>query len=407
MDRRRILILVGFVIIVLLLGFALYRVFFAAKKPPATLPPEAGELLPGQFPPAAPGAPTGREEIAPGVLPSAEARPGAFFQPGAPTAAAAERQVVDSRILNLTITPQGNAQFYNRNDGKFYRVQSDGTVLALSDTVFYNVDRVTWSPNDFESIIEYPDGANIYYNFQTKRQVTLPQHWEGFSFSESGDRVAAKSIGLSPENRWLISAAPDGANIQFIEALGENAHKVKVDWSPTRKIVALSRTGNSLGSDRQEVLLIGQNKENFKSLTVEGRGLQSQWSPQGQQLLYSVYSARSDYKPELWIVNADGDLIDTNRRPILLNTWADKCAFASERYVYCGVPVELPVGAGFEPVIADNTPDQIYRIDLQTGSKTTIATDAAHVIDQIFVSSDGQTVHFTDKTQLGLFSLDL
>ena len=182
---------------------------------------------------------------------------------------------------------------------------------------------------------------------------------------------------------------------------------MEVDRSPTRKIVALSHTGNSLGADRQEVLLIGQNKENFKSLTVEGRGLQSEWSPTGQQLLYSAYSARSDYKPELWIVNADGDQIDTNRRPLLLNTWANKCAFATERYVYCGVPVELSVGAGFEPSVADNTPDQIYRIDLANGSKTTIATDAAHVIEQIFVSQDGKTLQFTDKTQSGIFTIDL
>ena len=189
--------------------------------------------------------------------------------------------------------------------------------------------------------------------------------------------------------------------------MGENAERVTVDWSPTKKVVALARTGQSLGTDRQEILLIGLNGENFKSLTVEGRGMQSQWSPTGEQLLYSVYSERSDFKPELWIVNADGDKVDTNRRPIALNTWAEKCAFANERYVYCGVPAELDIGAGFDPSIADNTSDQIYRIDLRSGIKTLIETNDPHVIDTMFVSEDGSKIHFTDKSEDGLFSVDI
>jgi len=408
MDKKRIIIVIVFIIITILLGLALYWVFFAEKEP--TIPTGPGEgITPGTgaYPSSETGDITGREEIAPGVLPSSEIRPGTSFKPGEVTKAERETKLVDSSILDPSINSQGNPQFYNRNDGKFYQVLSDGTVRVLSDKVFYNVDKVTWSPNDNEAVIEYPDGSNIYYNFQTQEQVSLPKHWEDFSFSNEGAKIASKSMGYSPENRWLITSNPDGGNVQYIEPLGENGYKVDVDWSPTRKIVALSRTGDALGTDRQEVLLIGQNGENFKSLTVEGRGMVSQWSTTGQQLLYSVYNTNSEYKPELWIVNADGDQIDTNRRALSINTWADKCAFAGERYVYCGVPVELPVGAGFEPTIADNIQDTIYRIDLQTGSKTTIATDEAHVIDQIFVSADGSTLHFTDKTEAGLFTIEL
>lgn len=407
MDKKRIFIIIGFIIITLLLGLAIYFVFFAKKPSAPRISLE--ELFPttGTFPPSETGEIADRGEIAPGVLPPSLTKPGVSFKQGKVEPAPKETKLVDSSILSPTISSKGNAQFYNKNDGKFYQVLSDGTIRELSDKVFYNVERVTWSPKDNESIIEYPDGSNIYFNFQTQRQVTLPKHWENFSFSAEGNKIASKSIGYSPENRWIITANPDGGDLQYIEPLGENGYKVNVDWSPTRKVVALSRTGNPLGVDRQEVLLIGLNHENFKSLTVEGRGLQSQWSPTGQQLLYSVYNTNSEYKPELWIVNADGDKIDTNRRPLSINTWAEKCAFSGDRYVYCGVPAELPVGAGFEPVIADNIQDTIYRIDLQTGSKSTIATDQAHVIDQIFISPDGKKLNFTDKNEDGLYSIDL
>lgn len=406
MDKKRIALILIFILISIGIGYLMYRMFFAEEggmipKVPA---PTAEKPTPTEFPPSGIGAP-----VRPGEIP-AEGLPPAVSVPvtgAGVTVTPLENHLVQSRIVSPSIDKSGNANFYNQNDGKFYRVNKDGTTTLLSDQVFYNVNKVNWSPDNKQSIIEYPDGNNIYYNFQTKKQVTLPQHWEDFSFSPEGSKIAAKSMALSPENRWLITSNPDGGDIQFVESMGENAHKVTVNWSPTRKVVALSSTGDPLGADRQQILLIGQNHENFKSLTVEGLGFQSKWSPEGQQLLYNVYSSRSDYKPELWIVNADGDNIDSNRRPIAINTWADKCAFAGERYVYCGVPVELPTGAGFRPDIADTTQDQIYKIDLQTGSKTLLKTDAAHVVNTIFVSPDNQTLFFTDKTQTGLFNLNI
>ena len=102
-----------------------------------------------------------------------------------------------------------------------------------------------------------------------------------FFFSSQSDKIAAKSIGLAPENRWLITSDPDGKNVSYIEHMGENAHKVIVDWSPTRQFVAMSLTGEPLGEDRQQVLFIGQNNENFPSIIVEGYGLETKWSPTG------------------------------------------------------------------------------------------------------------------------------
>ncbi len=406
MDKKRLALIGIFLLITIALGYALYRVFFAEEKIPTGVSPTGEILTPGEFPSSETTGGIQPSGVEPGALPPSGIRAGETYV-AASKKTDIERKIVESEIISPTVDSAGNARFYNNGDGKFYRVNSDGTVQLMSDEVFYNVQNVTWSPKNNESIIEYPDGNNIYYNFQTKEQVTLPQHWQEFSFSADGDKIASKSIGLSAENRWLITSDPNGENTQFVENMGENSGKVTVDWSPTKKIVALSRTGESLGSDRQQVLMIGLNGENFKSLTVEGRGMQSQWSPSGSQLLYSVYSARNDYKPELWIVNADGDNIDTNRRPVSIATWAEKCAFTNERFVYCGVPEELDVGAGFEPSLADDTPDKIFRIDLQTGNKNAVETSGVHIINQIFVSEDGKKLQFTDKLQNGLFSIDL
>lgn len=402
MSRKRILIISFFAISAIGIAYILYRVFFAPPITEEVVPTLPG--ISGQFP---------ETEEAGGVIPGVVTVP-ELPEAGIVPGFAEEEAVLESDIITQQITtgiisptadPQGQVRFYNQTDGRFYQLAADGTIQELSDTIFFGIQHVTWSPAKDESIIEYPDGSNIYYNFNTKAQVTLPQHWENFSFSDAGDKIAAKSMGLSPDNRWLVTSDPTGNNITLVEPLGENASKVIVDWSPNQQVIALSRTGDTEGGDRQEVLLVGQNGENFKSLTVEGRDLRTQWSPSGTKLLHSVYSARSDFKPELWIVNASGDNIGTGRKLLNLNTWANKCTFADDRFVYCAAPITLETGAGFAPELANTVRHDIYRIDTNTGAKTLIPLDESHAIDSVFLSEDGRALYFTDVNQPGLFQV--
>lgn len=412
MDKKRLLFLIGFLTLTVMLGAALYFVFF--RDTPTTLPPtppQTGTSTGGAFPDAGVGTPNIPVIDPETGLPVPDAVIPINQLPFQEEPVARVEQVVEQTVVGATLSGNRNLQFYSDRDGKFYRLDANGNAQALSDQIFFDVDTVNWSPNSNEAIIEYPDGANIYFNFDTEKQVTLPKHWEDFSFSDEGDQLVSKSIGLSPENRWLVVSNPDGTGARFVEPLGNNANRVEVDWSPNRQIVATSRTGEQLGADRQEILMVGLNGENFPSITVEGRGLVSEWSPTGDQLLYSVYNARNDFKPELWIVNANPATMGTGRRLLSVDTWADKCAFDSNdaRFVYCGVPATLDKGAGFAPEIADFTPDRLFRIDTQTGIQTQIPLDSGieHTIDDMFVSEDGKTLYFSDKQQDGLFEVTI
>lgn len=408
MDKKRLIYAAIFLVVSIGLGYLMYRFFWASKAPVAKKTTTT-QVAPGKTLPSAGEA--GEKVTIPttGKLPTAKTIPTTptAVKPLQTTIPYPIKKVADAPILGTDVDRSGTTKFYNQTDGKFYRVGKDGNVQGLSNEVFYDVQNVTWSPTQNESVIEYPDGANIYYNFDTKKQITLPKHWQDFSFSSLGDKIAAKSIGLSPENRWLISADPQGKNITAIEPLGNNADKVTVNWSPNKQIVATSLTGEALGADRQEVLFIGQHHENFKSIIVEGRGFESQWSPQGGKLLYSVYSARSNFNPELWIVNTEGEKIGTGRKMLNLNTWSTKCAFADEKFAYCAVPSNLGTGTGFAPGLADNIQDKIYKIDIESGLKSELKLDEFHVISSIYVGDGGKTLYFTDKNQIGLFSLPL
>lgn len=398
MDKKRLLIALGFLVLCIILGYFIYKFFFAST-PPIVTPTEnpASTSTFENFPEAGNG--TGKTtKPSKNDLPSSTTKPGetSTKTPGQVT------QVVSDTITNVQKSGS-NFHYYNVQDGKFYRMDENGNSIPMDDKVFFNVKKVTWAPQKEEGILEYPDGSNIYYNFDTKKQVTLPKHWEEFSFSPDSRKIAAKSISISADGSWLISASSDGTNVKLVESMGENAKSVDVDWSPNQQILALARTGEALGEDAEEVLFVGENKQNFKSITVEGRGFNSEWSPNGKKLLYSVYSQRSDFKPELWVVASDGGTIGKDRKLLNINTWADKCTFDDERFVFCGVPTKLETGAGFVPAIANNTPDLIYKIDTQTGIKTEIPMAEDHVVDSMFLGEDGKTLFFSDKNKGGLF----
>ncbi|MFB6226197.1 MAG: hypothetical protein ABEJ02_02495 [Candidatus Paceibacteria bacterium] len=403
-TKKRIIYTILFIVAVLAIGYAIYWVFFAPAEPapqptPDQQPKEAEEQ---QLPTAQETEPSARreQEEEEQTQPEAEAP--------TPTEPEEKRvtQEVTSEVDHLDLVEEG-ARFYNEEDGRFYKLV-DGELKPLDDKVFFNVESTAWAPNEDKAIIEYPDGANIYYNFETKEQETLPKHWTDFSFSNTGDKIAAKNMGFSPENRWLIEANPDGSSIKRIENMGDNADKVDVSWSPNGEVVALSRTGPGRGADKQEVYLVGENDENLRSLMVPGRAMQSKWSPSGEKILYSVYNTQNNYKPELWVVTANPGSIGQNRTKLNVDTWADKCAFANDTFIYCGVPTQLPKGAGFEPAAADDIEDDIYKINLQTGAQTQISTGGqSFTVESIQVDQENNELLITAKNQSGLFKIDI
>jgi len=392
MNWKKIGIILLFIGVIALVGFGLYYLFFRGAAAPE-VPPEvnANEAM-APLPIAPVGPPTGEAPAAPGAL---ELPPGVTeFASGGVTLTT---PVTSYPTVGASLSSSGNLNFYNQFDNKFYRMTTDGNMEALSGKEFYDVSSATFDPSGNKAIIEYPDRSKIYYNFETGQQVTIPKHWEDFSWDPAGNQIAAKSIGIDESNRFLVLSNPDGSNARAIQELGSNADKVQVDWSPNNQIVATSRTGEMFGIGTQEVYFVGQHHENYKSMVVEGLDFRPQWNPSGEQMLYSAASELSDYKPLLWVVDAVGDDIGKNRRSLNINTWADKCTFSDENTVFCAVPDELPRGAGLQPAVAEDVPDSLYKIDLNTGLQTKVAVpEGVHQIGKIMISPDQKNVFFTD-----------
>jgi Tol biopolymer transport system component len=408
-TTKRILLIALLLGVAALIGWGLYMLFV---KPSPFAPTRQSGTTGGQPTGALPG--SGTRTSSPGGA-------GGTTQPGSlPTANITtpptnqnyyRPQLVTQLTTDFTLFPSvetgGNLRYHNAADGKFYSIGTDGKIIQLSDQVFYNVQDVTWAKTANKAVIAYPDSTKIIYNFETKTQVTLPKHWQDFSFSPDSSQIAAKSMALAPENRWLVTTKDDGTGAKLIEPLGNNADKVIMNWSPSGQAVAFSSTGEPQGADRQEQLIVGLNGENFKSIVVEGLDFQPQWSPTGKQLIYSVDSQRSDYKPELWIVDSYGESIGNNRKMLSVNTWANKCTFGNDTTLYCAVPRELPQGAGMSPAIAADTPDDLYRIDVKTGTKTQIPLDKDYTIDSISIDTTNNKIIFSDHHLTGAYGVNL
>jgi hypothetical protein len=390
-KQRQLLLIFLFILSIIAIGAAIYFLFFKGFTP---LSPDDPTESPSyaDLPSAEEGAPSTYVPTPVSELEEADkiAR-GGITQ---------TTELTSSDVSGVTVNTSGDGvNFYNPSDGRFYTIDENGELVLLSDKQFPSADTIEWNADADKVVVEFPDGSNVVYDFVTETQVTLPSHWEDFDFSETGDEIAAKSMALDPNNRWLVVSNANGTNVQAVQELGENGDKVDVSWSPNDQVIGFADTATtSTGSiDRKTILPIGMNNENLKGLTVEGLGFDSIWSPDGKQLLYSVAGSYSDYKPLLWIVDATSTTMGENRSSLGINTWVEKCTFYSTSTVYCAVPSGLPANAGLQPDSYKYYADYVYKINLSSGKTSLVAIpNATTPMENLTVSDDESTLYYTN-----------
>ncbi len=421
MDKRKLIQIIIFIIIVVGLAWLLWFLFW--REDISVIPPDGTIDQTGRLPGIDEGPPTGVIYDPVTGLPISGDVSGGGGTPGTITSPignepisdratgglTATQAVIDKNIIGLKSVGDGKTfNYYDPSDNKFYRLLANGEVQLLSDRRFFNVDAVSWSPDGDKAILEYPDSSNIFYDFLQDRQVTLPRQMTEFNFSQSGENIGFKWESTLPNDDWLGIATPDGSDIKFVEPMNNAADDVQVAWSPNSQVIAFYREGKGL--NQSEVFMVGQHGENFKSLTVPGRGFTGQWLEDGKHVIYQIYSDNSGSRPMLWLTRADGDNIGLNNNSLGIQTWLNKCDISGAT-AYCAVPEYLPEGAAYVPEIADTIPDLFYKIDLVTGAKTLLAKpvgdQSQYTAGQVMVSQDGSVLYFTNKATGKLYSINL
>ncbi len=432
-ERKKLILGIGLVLIAILLAVALYFMFFKSDADDGYYIVDGVAVPVGQLPDIGDGLPPGvaidpntglpylldssDQDKLDALLAEIEEDKEVIVKLE-PDAIANGRETQVDRVIRgevkaLSSSQSGDTRFYNGDDGRFYRINNNGDIVALSDAQFRNVETVSWNKRGENAILEFPDGSNIYYDFVNDKQVTLPAQMTEFDFSYDGAEIAFEwENTYDDEDNWLGVASPDGSKLEFIIPIGdrEKQNRIHVDHSPDSRYIALYTKGTGL--DRQDIIPVGKNGENFKSFTVFGRGFESEWAPDGKTMLYSVHSTKTDNKPELWVAKIDGDSVGDFNQPIGVATWAHKCSFSSTGHdLYCSVPNELPEGIGWFPDLNNQYPEKFYHIDLTTGMQTLLA-DPVGVRDfynasQVILSEDESQLYFIDAQTDDIFSIQL
>jgi hypothetical protein len=386
---------IAFIATVLLIALAIYMTFFRSAVETVLTTPPTGTSG-GSLPSANTGTPgtSGGGTTTPTTGGSTTLTPSRVADGGATYTTLLTNTAVESP----TVTADGTVAYYDPADGKFYTIDAKGNVVALSQQTFPKADSVTFSAGATAAVIEYPDGSNVVYDFEAAKQVTLPTHWEDFSFSENGDDIVAKSIGADESNRALVVTSADGSSTKVIAALGANDDKVTANWSPDNSVVAFSETGGVTNGSfgRQEIYLVGQDGSATGVLFVDGTNFHAIWAPDGKHLLYSVADPADNYRAALWYADSDGDRNGDGRRKMGIQTSVDKCTFASTTIAYCAVPREMPAGGGSSTSLV-TAYDDVYRLDIATGNAHLVAIPALDTqMFSLSVSDDGSYLYYAD-----------
>ena len=405
-KQKNILYVVGAFLCIIFLGYLIYIIFFKAEPADEGYVNINGELI------NISELPNANENVNREVVVNENVN-----QPTLPSISTVARGG-NTLVTEITAAPTIGAStigdftyYYDPLTGKFYRITASGERIELGDGVTYKgALSVVWSPDGSQALIEFLDGSNILYDFQSKTQATLPKEIEEVEFSAKGEQIGFEYVTGNPDTSFIGVSKPNGSEIRNVQMLGDKEASVDIEWSPTSEVVATFRE-NSSGTT-QNVFFVGLEQENFKALKVEGRGFDGQWTEDGEQMIYSVYSGVTNHNPTLWIANARGDATGTGKVNTGLATWADKCAVTGDS-AYCAVPTSLPKGSGMARELSYDVPDNFWKINLNTGSKTLIANpvledgSGSFSADRVMVSSSEDRLYFTDSNSGRLHSINI
>ena len=397
LNYKKIALVVGFSLICLFFAWLIYMFFFASMLAPVNT--NTNE-------PYEPD-PTNRNFNANGALPTDKNINQAAIERTRkiqPSGFSEIRKITESSVKGAALASNGSdIIYYSRADGKFYKIDEYGEETLLSEKTFYDVQNVVWSNNKDKAVLEYPDGANVVYDFTKEEQKTIPKNWEDFEFSVDNKKVVTKSFSSYSAESNLVIADISTGQTKIIENLGDKANFFQISCSPDNQIVAFF--AELADFDHQEIYFIGQYGENFKSIIVSGMGFKGKWSPDSKKILYRVYSSLSDYKPILWITDKEG-----SQRMLPVKTWSDKCVFYNNEIIYCGVPQEFGEMAGMFPESSFKFNDDIYKIDIIKNYAEKIQIDKKfdfYNVKEILISKNQDALYFTDGRTGRLYKIEL
>jgi len=402
---RRILIIAAAVIVVIGLGLAVYFLFFAPKSGQLTVSDNPfGDIGSGAA--AAPSDLTEGQGAGTVVGPN-------FVKitdgPVAEGVAAVDIMVANGTNVSSTssstpTTPDTDIRFIDRASGNIYSyVVHARTLTRRSNKTLPGIQEASWVPN----------GSLAYVRFITSDSSTgehiatyaLPESGEGGYFIEQDldEARVASSTGL-----FTLLTSTSGSVGTIAKVDGTNARTLFTSLVSSLIVYPAGNTyfAHTKASSRTDGYGFQISGGALNRILGPLRGLTLLPSPSGKSLLYTYVDGGITHLAVI-------DLANRNATALPLATLTEKCVWADEVTVYCGVPTSM---SGSIPDDwyqgAVSFSDRIWRIDM-TARVATLVVDPTQVaktsIDAVALTVDPKqdVLVFTDKKTGSLWVYDL
>lgn len=396
---RRYLIIAAVVILLLGIGVAVYFFFFA-KKPAVTTTPGTGLPVAGQGTPQ-PGAPKGGVITPPNTPTTVSPR---LIQISAgPVALGA---VVVSKAANASSSPETTVNYIDRQSGNIFSYSSASKASTrTSNKTLPGIQSVSWLPNASLAFVRYLSGND----FSTINTYGLPSSGSnGFFLTQNLADIAVSSTSVI-----ILASGVNGSVASLSSTDGTRASQLfttplsslRVSFAGKNQYLVYSKPSSQLQGDAYLVDSAGI----FSRIFGPQSGLTALASPSGKWVLVS-YVLNGAMQMEL--VNTA-----TNEKLSLpVASITEKCVWtADDSAIYCGVPVDPPLGVAYPDDWyqgAVHFSDRIWKIQvsgryaqlvLDFGAETKSSLDAVSLAIDPLSSS----LVFVNKNDLSLWSYSL
>jgi Tol biopolymer transport system component len=235
-------------------------------------------------------------------------------------ALAAVAVIAVASATQATAKPRGtNGKIVTNSDNlltgeeQVYTVDPDGTDQQL---VFNNSEVGQWSPDGTRMVLVTQIGPPevLLFNPDTGGTVDLglPDGlYPGLSlfctvWSPDGARLACEGQGQTDPSLTGVYTvrASDGGDLQRVTA-DPTGDDCPSDYSPNGKRLVVSRANDTT----YEIDTVKLDGSGLKRITPEGMDFNfcnGNWSPQGNQIVFSAHVPNGDYHSSVWIVHFDG-----------------------------------------------------------------------------------------------------
>lgn len=328
---RRYLIIAAIVIVVLGLGAAVYFMFFSGA-PGVAVAPEGSTGLPT----AGQGTPntgtTGASSISAGTPVAVSAR---LVKISAGPVVPGEA-VVNRKAVNASSSPETAVNYIERESGNIFSYLTRAkTLTRISNKTVPGIESAVWLSDGSTAYVRYLSGAN----FGTINTYALSASGSGGFFLSQN----LADIAVSSTNVLTLASGVNGSVASLVRTDGTHATAAFTTPLSTLR-VSFAGKGQYLASTKPSGTLLGDaflvdGAGRFSRVAGPLEGLVALASPSGKWVLVS-YTLNAAMQMEL-VNTATGETL-----PLPVATIADKCVWtADDSVVYCGIPVNPPVGA--------------------------------------------------------------